>query len=80
MGQICDQDDCVRSAPHLIACPHARTFLRACGTHHSLAVRLMKKLHPGKRIVVHADYLGTIERSLRHTGHNSVAEQTALER
>ncbi len=80
MSQICDQDDCVRPGLHLIVCPDTRLFLRACTPHHSLAVRLMKKLNPGKRIVVHADYLGTIEGSLRRTGHNSVAEQTALGR
>ncbi|MCK9898373.1 hypothetical protein [Frankia sp. AgB32] len=80
MIQICDQDTCVLSAPHLITCPDARVFVRACGTHHSLAVRLMKKLHPGKRITVHSDYLGTVEGKLRRTQYSSVAEQTALER
>ncbi|KJE25547.1 hypothetical protein FF36_00163 [Frankia torreyi] len=70
---ICDQIDCTETGPTVVEA--GNQFTRVCHSHTKTAIKLLKGMHPGKRVTLHErDYDGLIEEWLIARGAQSLTD------
>ncbi len=63
---LCDQHSCTEVGVYLLTCD--RVYLRACGDHRAMAVKVLKALHPGIRVNQQTDIFNEAEDLLIRRG------------